>query len=386
MSGIYLHIPFCASRCVYCGFYSTTNAGLQSAYVDALCREMRLRSHEIASLGPVRSIYFGGGTPSQLSPSQLSQLFLGLQQVCFPDVGEALWSDVEITLEANPDDVTPEFAATMGSLPVNRVSLGVQTFNDERLRFIRRRHTARQAAEAVGRLRAAAIDNISIDLMFGFPQQTLQEWLSDIDSAILLDVDHISTYALTYEEGTVLDAWRQQQKVAPVDDELYRQMYEALIDRLQQAGFEHYEISNFGKKRSRHNSGYWQQMPYVGLGAAAHSYDRKSRSWNIAHLEQYIRAINNGERPCQQEQIDEQTAFNDLIVTALRTREGIDVGQLAEPYGSYLLTQSEPMRKRGLLQLTDNRLHLTRQGLFISDDIMTRLISIDHEKDDQPRV
>ena len=379
MAGIYIHVPFCKSRCIYCDFFSTTMLAERVHYADVLCREIDERCNYLdgASIG---TIYFGGGTPSLLSVSQIEKIINTIHRYHKVD------DDVEVTVEMNPDDVTDVYARDIRSLGVNRVSIGIQTFDDKRLHFIHRRHQAEQAIETVERLQKSGFDNVSIDLMFGFPLQTLQEWLSDVDSAILLEVDHISSYALTYEEGTVLDAWRQQQKVAPVDDELYRQMYEALIDRLQQAGFEHYEISNFGKKRSRHNSGYWQQMPYVGLGAAAHSYDRKSRSWNIAHLEQYIRAINNGQRPCQQEQIDEQTAFNDLIVTALRTREGIDLGKLSEPYSSYLLAQSEPMRERGLLQLTDNRLHLTRQGLFISDDIITRLISIDHEKDDQPRV
>lgn len=383
MSGVYLHIPFCASRCIYCGFYSTTDASWRSAYVDALCREMHLRREEFERLGTVRTIYFGGGTPSLLSEKQLSQLFDNLKEVCFPNEEEAPWKGLEITLEANPDDVTDDFAATIGRLPINRVSLGVQTFNDERLRFIHRRHTAAQVADAIRRLREAGIDNISIDLMFGFPQQTLQEWTADIDRAIKMNVEHISSYALTYEPGTVLHTWMEQKRVSLVDEELYRQMYEVLIDRLTAAGFEHYEISNFGKKRSLHNSGYWQQTPYIGLGAAAHSFDRKTRSWNIADMQRYVDGTNHNQRLFEEEQIDETTVLNDLIVTALRTCGGINLESLSSPDRIYLESQAKPMIDCGLLQLTDNHLHLTREGLFISDNIMTRLIKIDHETDDQ---
>ena len=317
MSGIYIHIPFCASRCIYCGFYSTTGLELRQKYVDVVCKEMTMR--EISS--PIETIYFGGGTPSQLTPEQLRQLFLYINKVYAPHV-------TEVTIEMNPDDVTPEYAETLSQLGVNRVSMGAQTFNDERLRFLRRRHSSSQVYDAVRILREAGICNISIDLMYGFPDETLDDFRRDIDAALALDVEHISAYCLMIEEGTAL----HRMGVEAADEETERAMYEMLIDCLTAAGYEHYEISNFARPgyRSRHNSSYWNDTPYIGLGAAAHSYDGHCRSWNVADIRAYIAAIERGELPTECEELDADTKYNDRIATALRTRDGLNLGELDE--------------------------------------------------------
>ena len=322
MAGLYIHIPFCESRCIYCGFYSTTSLKLRDDYVDALCREMQMRPSK-AALGndePIETIYLGGGTPSQLKGSQLNQIFSAIRK------NYTLTENIEITMECNPDDVTGDFCETLKQLPVNRISMGAQTFNNERLRFLHRRHNAREVDEAITRLRNIGIRNISIDLMFGFPEESLSQWVSDIRHAIQLDVEHISAYSLMYEEGTPLYRLLEQEKIREIDEETSRRMYETLIDLLTGAGYEHYEISNFARPgfRSLHNSSYWHEVPYIGIGAAAHSYNRKQRSWNIENIQTYIRSISEGIIPSESEQLDITTRYNDLITTALRTSDGID--------------------------------------------------------------
>jgi oxygen-independent coproporphyrinogen-3 oxidase len=285
----------------------------------------------------------------------------------------------EVTIEMNPDDVTPAWADVLPRLGVNRVSMGAQTFNDERLRFLHRRHTARQVPEAVKILRNAGIRNISIDLMYGFPSETLDDWQRDIDSALALNVEHISAYCLMIEEGTPL--WRlkmKDEKLKMPDEELERLMYEVLIDKLTAAGYEHYEISNFAKPgyRSHHNSSYWQDVPYIGLGAAAHSYDLKYRSYNVADIQQYIEAIEHGELPSEQEVIDEDTHYNDRITVALRTSDGLDLTTISDRHRRYCMKEAQRFIDDGLLQLSDNCLSLTRKGLFVSDYIMSSLIMV----------
>ena len=398
MAGIYIHIPFCRSRCIYCGFYSTTALDLRQRYVDALCREMEIRGTRKEEEGKrnddeIETIYLGGGTPSQLTPSQLRQLFIYINKV-YP-----LTSEREITIEVNPDDVTVEFAALLQQLPVNRVSMGIQTFDDQRLRFLHRRHTARQAIETVSILRAAGIRNLSIDLMYGFPGETLSDWQSDIDSALSLNVEHISAYCLMIEEGTPLHRMLQHNGDCPlceqrselqgdcpqcVDEETERQMYYTLIDRLTAAGYEHYEISNFARPgfRSRHNSSYWNGTPYIGLGAAAHSYDIQSRSWNIADINAYIEGIERGERLFEEELIDDDTRYNDAVTVGLRTCEGINLDALPKKHRDYCMKNARRYLDDGLLELSavgDNNsptLHLTRRGLFVSDMVMSDLMMV----------
>ena len=394
MAGLYIHIPFCKSRCIYCGFYSTTDEKWRQRYVDAVCREMELRP----SADPISTIYLGGGTPSQLSGEQLHQLFIYINKVYLlpSKQGGVGGGGPEITIEVNPDDVTVEFAAVLQQLPINRVSMGAQTFDDVRLRFLHRRHTAEQVPQAVQRLRDAGIRNISVDLMYGFPDETQDDWQRDIDAALSLGVEHLSAYCLSIEENTPLWKWTIDNGQLTIDEELERQMYEVLIDKLTAAGYEHYEISNFARPgfRSRHNSSYWNDTPYIGLGAAAHSYTvlggsstkdrsvalqfavepRAVRSWNIADLRQYVDAIQRGEIPCEREVIDADTHYNDRITVALRTSDGLDLDTLPDKYRSYCLHEAQRFISDGLLRCDGHHLVLTRKGLFVSDYIMGSLV------------
>ena len=382
MAGLYIHIPFCASRCIYCNFYSTTSLKLRQRYVDAVCREMSLLPAPSKERGSIDTIYLGGGTPSQLTPDQLRQLFLYINKVYENQA-------VEVTIEMNPDDVTPAFAEILPRLGINRVSMGAQTFDNERLRFLHRRHTATQVRQAVTALRNAGIHNISIDLMYGFPGETLDDWQRDIEAALSLDVEHISAYCLMVEEGTALyeRLKMKDEKLKMPNEELERQMYELLIDKLTAAGYEHYEISNFSKPgyRSKHNSSYWQDIPYIGLGAAAHSYTvlggsssetTAFRSWNVADIHQYIEAIERGELPSEQEEIDGDTHYNDRITVALRTSDGLDLTTLSDRHRHYCIKEAQRFIDDGLLRLVNNHLSLTRKGLFVSDYIMSSLIMV----------
>jgi oxygen-independent coproporphyrinogen-3 oxidase len=280
----------------------------------------------------------------------------------------------EVTIEVNPDDVTAEFADAIQQLPVNRISMGAQTFDDARLRFLHRRHNAVQVHEAVSLLRSAGIRNISIDLMYGFPGESLADWEHDIASALALEVEHLSAYCLTVEEGTEL--WRMQETLP--DEETERAMYELLIDKLEAAGFEHYEISNFAKPgfRSRHNSSYWTGVPYIGIGAAAHSYDGQTRSWNIADIHQYIEGIEKGIRVFESETLDTDTRYNDMVTVALRTREGLDLTRLSEDYRDYCLKNAQRFLDDGLLRLSAEHLSFSRKGLFVSDMVMSELMKV----------
>ena len=369
MAGIYVHIPFCRSRCLYCGFYSTTRHDLRQRYVEALGREWSLRQDYI-DLSRVRTIYIGGGTPSQLSADQLRQLFAML--------GDVTAGCEEVTIECNPDDVTSAYAELLSQLPVNRVSMGAQTFCDQRLQFLRRRHLSAQIPVAVQRLRDAGIGNISVDLMYGFPDETLDDWRHDIQEALALQVEHLSAYALMYEEGTPLYRLLQKGEVCEVDEELSRQMYYELKDRLEAAGYEHYEISNFARTgfRSRHNSSYWNQTPYLGLGAAAHSFDGRSRGWNVDDVEAYIESIEQGQLPYEQEQLDADTRYNELVMTALRTCEGLRLDLLTERQQRYCLAQAQRYISDHLLIHEAGRLRLSRSGLFVSDMVMSDLMLV----------
>lgn len=395
MAGVYIHIPFCASRCIYCGFYSTVLLEYRRRYVDAVCHEMVLRQGYLPDESLIETIYLGGGTPSQLSGEELRLLFDNINKVY------ALSPTPEVTMECNPDDITPDYAATLGRLPINRVSMGAQTFDDARLAFLHRRHTAADVSRAVNLLRKAGIGNISIDLMFGFPGETLDDWQRDIEAALSLCVEHISAYSLMYEEGTVLyDALKRGKLQAtssdgsispskPIDEELSLKMYETLIDSLARAGYEQYEISNFAWAKagsmkgetisdycSHHNSSYWQAIPYIGLGAAAHSYDGRSRQWNVSNLLHYMTAIEQRKVPFEREILDDDTRYNDLITTALRTREGIRLTALQPKYRDYLLKNARTSLRSGHLVIDGDSIHLTRSGLFVSNSVMSDLIWI----------
>lgn len=373
--GIYIHIPFCKSRCIYCGFYSTTNKELKERYVDALIREIHMRKDDFARLGTSLSpsststVYFGGGTPSSLSVCDIERI-VGALESTFNGTPS------EVTLEMNPDDVTKDYIKAVRQMGINRISMGIQTFDDSRLQFIRRRHNASQAEKAVMTIREEGIHNVSIDLMFGFPNQTMDEWVTDIDKAIALHPTHISAYSLMYEEDTPLFRMLQKGEINQIDDETSLAMYTELINRLTANGYEHYEISNFAMPgyRSVHNSSYWHDTPYLGFGAAAHSYNKDTRSWNIPDLKKYIKSIESGVLPSESEVIDADTHYNDLITTALRTREGLNLDDLPQKYREYALVNARKSISEHLLEATDSHIRLTREGLFVSDMVMSELI------------
>lgn len=379
MAGLYVHIPFCATRCSYCGFYSTTKLDLQDRYVDSLCREIALRKEYLSSYSTdskaantiIRTIYIGGGTPSQLSRYSLERLFHAIDTYleCSPE---------EVTMEVNPDDVTNDLAETISALHINRVSMGAQTFDDNRLKFLNRRHKSFQVERAIDILHEHGVGNISIDLMFGFPGQTCDSWKEDVRRAISLDIQHISAYSLMYEEGTRLYRMLKENMIKEIDEEVSLNMYNELINILCGAGYEHYEISNFAKKgyRALHNSSYWHDIPYLGIGAAAHSYNIKSRQWNVSDINKYIESISHDTVPFTFESIDADTHYNDIVTTELRTSEGIDLSRLADKYVQYIVKQATRHVADKTVDINDGHLKLTREGLYISDMIMSDLMKV----------
>ena len=379
MAGLYLHVPFCSSKCSYCAFYSVTNNQLKQDYIEAVCKELYLRKHFFQDIHlknnqfdpVVNTVYFGGGTPSCLSESDFEKIFNAIYD-CFGSSFE------EVTIECNPDDITLSYAKTLKKY-ANRISLGIQTFNNDQLKLINRRHNAEEAIKAVNIIKKVGISNISIDLIFGFPKETLADWFFDINQAIKLDVQHVSAYSLMFEEGTKLYHLLQKKEIEQISEDLSVEMYDVLIDKLSEAGLAQYEISNFAKPgfESRHNSSYWNETPYLGVGPSAHSYNLSTRSWNVSNVSQYVKSISKGILPLEEEQIDEITRYNDLITTALRTKEGIHLNTLQEDYVQYLLEQSSDFIKEGtMIKTSDNRLALTRKGYYISDAIMAELIKV----------
>ncbi len=376
MAGIYLHIPFCKTRCIYCDFYSTTCSNQTEAYVQALCQEIESRK-EYLNGEAVETIYFGGGTPSQLSLPQFEQIFAAIERAFGTIVAQ------EITLEANPDDLTEEYVTQLATLPFNRISIGIQTFNDKVLKLLKRRHNATQAIEAVKRCRQAGFKNISIDLIYGLPGETTESWQADLHQAIALDVEHISAYHLIYEEDTPLYELRKQHRVTEVDEESSLLFFEMLIDTLRTAGYEHYEISNFCKPamHSRHNTSYWQGIAYLGCGPSAHSFKGDEREWNLPSLSDYIEGMACGKRPYEKEELSHITRYNEYIITSLRTHWGVSLPRLKDEFGEELYNYCLKMAKSHLenkkMERDEHTLRLTRAGIFISDDIMSDLLKID---------
>lgn len=373
MAGLYIHVPFCTKRCLYCDFFSNTDMRYKADYLQALIQEMALRAPYLAG-EPLETIYFGGGTPSQLTASDFQRLFEAITRHF------TLTPDMEITLEANPDDLSTAYVQSLRTLPFNRLSMGIQSFHDDDLRLLNRRHTAKQAIEAVDRCQQAGLTNLSIDLIYGLPGQTAAAWEENLTQALALQVPHISAYHLTYEEGTALYRLLEAGKVHPIDEELSLDLFNLLIDRLTAAGYQHYEISNFAQPNchSRHNSSYWTGKPYLGLGPSAHSYNGVEREWNVASLPIYIKGIAESKPNLEREELYLPTRYNDFIITRLRTRWGIRLDELASTFGekwlSYCLRQAQPSLQRGLLTHDRGYLRLSRQGLFLSDGIMSELL------------
>ena len=376
MAGIYIHIPFCKRRCIYCDFFSTTQSEKKADYVHALVRELEIRKDYLDN-EEIETIYLGGGTPSQLSQEELEEIFTYIYKVY------KVTPDAEITLEANPDDLTPEYVAMLRTLPFNRISMGIQTFQEETLKLLHRRHTAQQAIEAFKRCREAGFQNISIDLMYGLPGETLDTWEQDLQQALALHPEHISAYHLIYEEGTALWNLREQNKVEEAEEELSLILFKTLIEKLTKAGYQHYEISNFclPSLHSRHNSSYWTGKKYLGCGPSAHSFDGTSRQWNVSSLDKYLEGIRTDQLDFEIEKLDLYTRYNDFVITSIRTCWGMPLSQLRTTYGetlyNYCLRMAKPHIQQGVLEIKEDTLKLTSEGIFISDGIMSDLLWIE---------
>lgn len=375
MAGIYIHIPFCKSRCIYCDFYSSTLKNKEADYVEALCKELIQRKGYLHG-ETVETVYLGGGTPSQLSITELQHII----DVIKDTYG---WQSVkEATLEANPDDLSPEYLSSLKKLGFNRLSIGVQTFQDNILKLIKRRHNAKQVQQAVKDAHSAGFTNISIDLIYGLPEQDMTSWQEDVELAIQTGATHISAYGLTYEEGTPIFRMRHDKVIQEATDEEYLTRYTYLVKRLKEAGFIHYEISNFAQPElySQHNSSYWKGIKYLGCGPSAHSYNGESRQWNVASIEEYITAINTNTSCFEREELNLMSQYNDFVMTSLRTMWGINLQQLTDKYGTeyyrYLLDKAAIYLKNGKLTQEGDIIKLSEQGVFVSDGIISDLFQV----------
>lgn len=375
MAGLYIHVPFCAKRCLYCDFFSNTDMSFKQEYLVMLMREIELRKDYLGG-EPLDTIYFGGGTPSQLQPDDFRSLFEVID-TCFDTR-----SCQEITLEVNPDDMTSAYAKAIATLPFNRISMGVQSFDLDDLRFLNRRHDRIQSFRAVEWCQGVGMTNISIDLIYGLPGQTLNKWRVNLEEALKMDVPHISAYHLIYEEGTELYKLWKKKKVQSVDEEVSLQLFSVLIDTLTAAGYEQYEISNFARPGfvSRHNSSYWKGIPYLGLGPSAHSYNGSSREWNVSSLPAYLQGIRNDAPVIEREELDLSARYNDYIITRLRTSWGVDSQKIkdlfGDPYFSYFNARIPSLVKEGLVIEKEGCFSLSREGIFISDTVMRELIFV----------
>ena len=361
MAGIYIHIPFCKSRCKYCDFFSTTHLQKQAQYVEALLAEWQIRQHQLSE--PIHTIYIGGGTPSTLDTAALARILQAILSTCTDHRPH------EITIEANPGDITLEKAQAWRAMGINRLSIGIQSFQDHLLQLIGRRHNANQAIQAVQLAQAAGFDNISIDLMYALPDQTMQMWQHDVQQALSLGVQHISTYGLIYEEGTVLTTLLEHGQIEAVDEDTEMLMYDYLVEQLTANGFLHYEVSNFAlpNRHSRHNSSYWNHTPYIGLGAGAHSYDGLHRQWNISDLDVYIqRALAHDLQP-EIETLTPEQKHTERIMLGLRTCQGV-------PKDMINISKALPYLQQGLLRENGNNILATTQGYHILNRIIEDLI------------
>lgn len=373
-AGIYIHIPFCRQACYYCDFHFSTSLKKREEMVAALAKEIALRKNELGDVA-IQTIYFGGGTPSVLSDAEIIFLIDAVYS------SFKVTDDPEITLEANPDDLSAGRIKALATTPVNRLSIGIQSFYEEDLRLMNRAHNAEQAAVCIAEA-TTYFDNISIDLIYGIPDMSNERWLKNVDKALAFGVPHISSYALTVEPKTALHTFVKKGIIAPPSDEAAQEQFLLLADRLQDNGFIHYELSNFGKPGffSQNNTAYWLGKKYLGIGPSAHSYDGSTRSWNIANNALYIKSLENGELPLERETLSRNDRYNEYIMTGLRTIWGVSLQKVEKDFGGnynkYLLQQAAPYLNEELLIVEDDTLKATRKGKFLTDGIASDLFFI----------
>ena len=367
---IYVHIPFCRRKCTYCAFYSVASTAQRQRYADALCHELALRRHTMT--GEVKTVYIGGGTPSSLPIGMLAQVVETLRR------HYAVAHLEECTLEANPEDLTPQYLAALRQMAFfDRISIGVQSLHDDVLRMLNRRHSAAQALEAVGNVAAAGFRNISIDLIYGIPTLSDETWRDTLRQVATLPVQHLSAYALTVEPSTILERQMAQGRVPAIDEEQAVEQYQTLLQWAEGQGFRQYEVSNFARQghRSRHNSRYWNRTPYLGVGAAAHSFDGEYRRWNVADVAQYCTLLETGRVPHDEEQLTLRDAYNEYVMTALRTVEGIDKAHVPPPFARHLDTAIKPYIANNLILPTPSHYRPTPAGILHADGIAAALFA-----------
>jgi oxygen-independent coproporphyrinogen III oxidase len=373
MAGIYLHVPLCKKLCFYCDFYHVISTGDNGAFIDALIKEAALRKDYLAN-ETVSTIYFGGGTPSVLSIQELGTI---LEQI---SKHYSLEENCEISVELNPDDVNPDFLSGLRRLNFNRISLGIQSWRDADLKMLNRRHDSAQAEKALKEIFDSGFENISIDLIYGIPGMSHEDWARILDFSFSFDIKHLSAYHLTFEKGTVFGKMLEKGLIAEVDEEESILLFNTLIEKAEAAGFIHYEISNFGKSGyfSIHNSNYWKQVSYIGLGPSAHSFNGYSRQWNIRDLKGYIKSVNSGKSFYEHEDLDLKARFNEYVMTSLRTMWGIDLEYIERTFEKegydYVVNLAGKFKDYGLLRQDNKSLVLTNQGKIISDNIISEFI------------
>jgi oxygen-independent coproporphyrinogen-3 oxidase len=378
MAGIYLHIPFCKKLCFYCDFYHVISVDDNSAFIDALLKEASLRKDYLGN-ETISTIYLGGGTPSVFSVRELETILNHINKQFNVD------SDAEITIELNPDDVQKTYLKGLKENNINRISLGIQSWRDTDLKRLNRRHDSAQAIFALNETLNAGFENVTIDLIYGIPGMSYKEWESNLDFSLSFDIKHLSAYHLTFEPGTVFGKMLEKGVISEVDEDDSAAQFNILIEKTGAAGFIHYEISNFGKPGffSVHNSNYWKQISYIGLGPSAHSFNGYSRQWNIRDLKGYVKALNTGKPFFEREELDTKTQFNEYVMTSLRTMWGIDleyVETMFEKEGyDYVINLAGKFKDYGLMKQEKNSLILTNQGKLISDNIISEFMMPGYE-------
>lgn len=374
MAGLYIHIPFCRQKCHYCNFYSLATKKYHHEIVRAIQREMELNQNFFGG-NPLKTIYFGGGTPSLFNAGQLNEILDKAVKIFGISAG------AEITVEANPDDISDVWLSGLQQTPVNRLSIGIQSFRVEDLHYLNRIHTAGDAIRGVHLAKQNGFGNLSIDLIYGIPTLSDSHWIENISRALGLQVPHISAYALTVERGTALDHFIRKGKYRPVEDEKSAGQFLILMEMMERAGYEHYEISNFALpgRYSKHNTSYWTGEKYLGLGPSAHSYDGVSRRWNVANISQYLEGIGKGEGYYDFETLTKIQQFNEFVMTSLRTQWGIDVTatglKFGEDLSAHLVKEISQPLKQGLLLFRNEKITLTRQGKLYADGIAAGLFA-----------
>lgn len=373
---IYLHIPFCKQKCSYCNFHFSTSFSLKDEMLSAIKKEIQLRHNELENK-TLKSLYFGGGTPSVLSVDEIKSLIDEIQKYFSFD------ENIEITLESNPDDLNKNFLKELSQTEINRLSIGTQSFFDEDLKLMNRAHNASEAESSIKRAQDFGLVNISVDLIYGSPTSNFEIWKDNLSKTIELQVPHVSSYALTVEPKTALEKWIENGKIRSPEETEQNQEFYYMKDFLKDNGFDHYEISNFGKPgfHSKHNSAYWKSEPYLGIGPSAHSYNgHLERSWNIANNPIYIKNLNQNILPKEKEILTEKDRFNEMIMIGLRTIWGVDLNRINQNFSSevidYLNQETKSKIESGILEIENNYLKIPEKHWFLADGIASDLFIV----------